>query len=105
MGSGFYGPRAGALSLMVLAMTIGSHGCAKTETGAVSGEFCDAELENLVRGSYQYVAIYNVRRWPSASTATSTGYRGAGASPEVREGLAAAGGRLPTTLHGARRGS
>jgi Protein of unknown function (DUF1254) len=47
--------------LSCLALVFAVWGCAKTEqaTTAATGP-SDAELENLVRRSYQYVAMYNV---------------------------------------------
>ncbi len=44
----------------LLSVTLGVSGCAKTETTIVSGDPTDAEIENIVRRSYQYVAMYNV---------------------------------------------
>jgi hypothetical protein len=46
--------------LFLLSMALVASGCAKTETTATSGGLTDAEIENLVRRSYQYVAMYNV---------------------------------------------
>jgi len=43
-----------------MALTCALSGCAKTETAAVAGELTDAEIQNIVRRSYQYVAMYNV---------------------------------------------
>jgi hypothetical protein len=46
------------LTMMVLTLTLS--GCAKTETTKVSGDLTDDEVDNIVRRSYQYVAMYNV---------------------------------------------
>jgi hypothetical protein len=48
------------LFVAVLALIFAVYGCAKTETTTVSGELTDDEVENIVRRSYQYVAMYNV---------------------------------------------
>ena len=45
---------------ILLLIILGFSGCAKTETTGVSGELTDDEIDNLVRRSYQYVAMYNV---------------------------------------------
>ena len=46
--------------LAVLTVTLGVLGCAKTEqTDDAPGLTAD-EIENIVRRSYQYVAMYNV---------------------------------------------
>ncbi len=47
-------------TLVVLAGAVTFSACAKTETPVASGELTDAEVENIVRRSYQYVAMYNV---------------------------------------------
>jgi hypothetical protein len=49
-----------AVSLAVVAFVLGASGCGKTETPAASGQLTDDEVENIVRRSYQYVAMYNV---------------------------------------------
>ena len=46
------------LAMMVLTFTL--TGCGRSETTTVSGELTDEEVENIVRRSYQYVAMYNV---------------------------------------------
>ena len=47
-------------SVILISIMVGAAGCAKTETPAAAGELTDAELDNIVRRSYQYVAMYNV---------------------------------------------
>ena len=48
------------LPIAIRALTCALSGCAKTETTARSGQLTDDEIENIVRRSYQYVAMYNV---------------------------------------------
>jgi hypothetical protein len=48
------------VAVFLLTVALVAMGCAKTETAAVSGEVTDEEIENIVRRSYQYVAMYNV---------------------------------------------
>jgi hypothetical protein len=53
--------RRTALSQFILLLIIlGFWGCAKTEKTVVSRELTEDEIENIVRRSYQYVAMYNV---------------------------------------------
>jgi hypothetical protein len=47
-----------ALTLMTI--TLGVWGCQETETADVAAGLTDDEIENIVRRSYQYVALYNV---------------------------------------------
>jgi hypothetical protein len=48
------------VAVFLLTVALVALGCAKTETAAVSGEVTDEEIDNIVRRSYQYVAMYNV---------------------------------------------
>jgi len=48
------------LALALLVAVSGVWGCAKTESPPAAAGPSDAELENLVQRSYQYVAMYNV---------------------------------------------
>ena len=50
----------GLFALALLVAVFGVWGCARTETPTAAAGPGDAELENLVRRSYQYVAMYNV---------------------------------------------
>ena len=47
-------------SFILLSVVLALTGCAKSQPPVASGELTDAEIENLVRRSYQYVAMYNV---------------------------------------------
>jgi len=49
-----------AVSLVVAAIVLGASGCGKTEGPTATGGLTDAEIDNIVRRSYQYVAMYNV---------------------------------------------
>jgi len=49
-----------AISLIFFSILLVASGCAKTETTAAPGDLADAEIENLVRQSYRFVAMYNV---------------------------------------------
>ena len=49
-----------AVSLAVAAIVLGASGCGKTEAPTATGGLTDAEIDNIVRRSYQYVAMYNV---------------------------------------------
>ena len=44
----------------IMALTCVALGCGQTETPAARGELTDDAVDNLVRRSYQYVAMYNV---------------------------------------------
>jgi len=48
------------LFIAVMALTFLLSGCGQPGTTAVSDELTDDEIENIVRRSYQYVAMYNV---------------------------------------------
>jgi hypothetical protein len=48
------------LAVVVTVITLVASGCAKTGQVTGSGDLTDAETENIVRRSYQYVAMYNV---------------------------------------------
>jgi len=48
------------IAIAVLALTFSMIGCAKNDTKSVSGQLTDDEIDNIVRRSYQYVAMYNV---------------------------------------------
>ncbi len=54
--------RKGTLFVLVASLTVvlGASGCAKTEMAGGSPGLTDEEIENIVRRSYQYVAMYNV---------------------------------------------
>ena len=49
-----------AASLAVAAIVLGPSGCGRTEAPTATGGLTDAEIDNIVRRSYQYVAMYNV---------------------------------------------
>ena len=49
-----------AVSLAVAAIVLGASGCGKTEAPTATGGLTDAEIDNIVRRSYQYVAMYNI---------------------------------------------
>ena len=49
-----------AASLVVAAIVLGASGCGKTAAPTATGGLTDAEIDNIVRRSYQYVAMYNV---------------------------------------------
>ena len=49
-----------AASLTVAAIVLGASGCGKTTAPTATGGLTDAEIDNIVRRSYQYVAMYNV---------------------------------------------
>jgi hypothetical protein len=49
-----------AASLVVAAIVFGASGCGKTSAPTATGGLTDAEIDNIVRRSYQYVAMYNV---------------------------------------------
>ena len=49
-----------AVSLVGAAIVLGASGCGKTEGPTATGGLTDAEIDNIVRRSYQYVAMYNV---------------------------------------------
>jgi hypothetical protein len=46
--------------LPLVVFVLATSGCARRDEGAATGGMTDAEMENLVRRSYQYVAMYNV---------------------------------------------
>jgi hypothetical protein len=46
--------------LVLLSVALGASGCAKRERAVVDGELSADKIENIVRHSYQYVAMYNV---------------------------------------------
>jgi hypothetical protein len=49
------------LSMLPLVLAVlATSGCARQDEGAATSGMTDAEVENLVRRSYQYVAMYNV---------------------------------------------
>jgi hypothetical protein len=49
-----------AVSLAVAAIVLGASGCGKTEAPTATGGLSDAEIDNIVRQSYRFVAMYNV---------------------------------------------
>jgi len=48
------------VSLTLVLVVLVRVGCAKSQTPAASGQLTDDQIENIVRRSYQYVAMYNV---------------------------------------------
>jgi len=46
--------------IFIVALACASSGCGKTPPSVAPGDLTDAEIDNLVRRSYQYVAMYNV---------------------------------------------
>jgi hypothetical protein len=48
------------LSFVLILIVLAATGCSKAQTPAASGGLTDGEIENIVRRSYQYVAMYNV---------------------------------------------
>jgi len=49
-----------ALFMMFIVTLLFMVGCQPTSTTKTSVELSDAQIENIVRRSYQYVAMYNV---------------------------------------------
>ena len=47
-------------SCIVLSIVLAVAGCSKSQTPVATGGLTDGEIENIVRRSYQYVAMYNV---------------------------------------------
>jgi len=47
-------------SLILVSVMLVASGCGKTEAPTATGGLTDAESDNIVRRSYQYVAMYNV---------------------------------------------
>jgi len=48
------------LLFILVPIILAAPGCSKSATTPMAGRLTDAEVENLVRRSYQYVAMYNV---------------------------------------------
>jgi len=48
------------MSILAIGLTLTVLGCTKSETVPAGGQLTDDEIENIVRRSYQYVAMYNV---------------------------------------------
>jgi hypothetical protein len=46
--------------IFIVALACASSGCGTTPPSVAPGDLTDAEIDNLVRRSYQYVAMYNV---------------------------------------------
>jgi hypothetical protein len=71
----------GALAALVLVLV--TWGCGQPGGGATNGELSDAEIDNLVRRSYPYVAMYNVinKGAMDEGNPTRTGWNGTFAAP------------------------
>ena len=64
------------LAVVVTVITLVASGCAKTGQVTGSGDLTDAETENIVRRSYQYIAMYNVITKNAAFYGAQTGTNG-----------------------------
>jgi hypothetical protein len=49
-----------AVSFVLILIVLAATGCSKPQTSAATSGLTDAEIDNIVRRSYQYVAMYNV---------------------------------------------
>ena len=64
------------VALTFLTVTLGTWGCAKTQTAGVAPGLTADEIENIVRRSYQYVAMFNVNNKEAARIAGVTDSNG-----------------------------
>jgi len=63
------------LILILLTVALAFCGCSKTDS-TIAGELTDEQIENIVRRSYQYVAMYNVINKNAMQTGEQTGTSG-----------------------------